>query len=141
VSKKRVLVLCGISGSGKTRRRTRDPLLRRLPFVDVRDIYKAYEDQGDEADWETVVDDAIIEVQKLLETHDRVVLEGYFLKRSSSRRMIRANFERDDSQVDFIDLEAPLAVCIKRIEDQVIAEEISVADAHARIEMAKRCSK
>jgi len=141
VKKKRVIVLCGVSGVGKTWKRTNDWELRGLPFVDVKDIYRQYEVEDQIPNWESVTDDAIDEVKALLAENQQVVLEGYFLRGSGSRRMVFANLQRDESQVDFIDLEAPLPLCIGRIEAQRASKEITENDAQNRIDMARRCFK
>ena len=139
MGKKRVIVLCGVSGSGKTWTRTHDLRFKDLPYVDVAEIYRGYYDGDVIADWETVVDDAIDQVKDLLEAHQRVVLEGYFLPNTGSRRAVYSSLQRDESQVDFLDLNVPLDLCIERIEMQWVRGEIEEEDAMKRIEMAKRC--
>ena len=76
---KKVIVLAGVSGTGKTHARLNDPELRDLPFVDIADLYEEYPEFG----WYEVLYALLKRIRGLLEEHDVIVVEGYFLDRST----------------------------------------------------------
>jgi predicted kinase len=134
VTDKRVLVLCGVSGTGKTHYRKK--VLPEYPYVDIADVYKEipFIQRGTPAVvhlWDRV--------RKLLQENELVVVEGYFLKGSESRTTIMYYAYRDGVRVKFMNFWAPKDVCEERIRGQILRDEVSKVEGEERIEMMKRC--
>jgi hypothetical protein len=132
---KRVIVLWGVSGTGKTHTRLNDPELRDLPCVDIADVYKEFP----EADWLMAYGIMERRVAKLLQAHDAIVAEGYFLPGSTTRRYLGWALKVAGAEPEYRECWAPLEVCAQRIADQWERGEISAADCKRRIELLGSC--
>jgi len=132
---KRAIVLCGTSGSGKTHARTTDPELRDLPCVDIADAYRR--DPG--CDWLDAAFYVLKQVRRLLRRHDVVVVEGYFLPGTTTRKMLVDDLKVTGAQAEFRWFWAPIEVCEQRISDQWERGEISAAECRRRIELLRDC--
>ena len=132
---KRAIVLCGVSGTGKTHARLNAPELKDLPHVDVADYYR--ECPG--LDWVSATAAVCRRARELLEEHGVVVIEGYYLPGSPSRMMLQADMTVAGAKVEFHEFWAPMETCIERIRRQWERGEISAADCQVRIEMLGRC--
>lgn len=109
--KKKVIVLCGVSGSGKTWARTHHEALKDLPAVDVADAYR----DNPEATYLEATASVVKQVKNLLLRYDTVVVEGYYLPNSLTRNMVK-NGLREVACVEFRLLYAPIEVCRQRVE-------------------------
>jgi predicted kinase len=131
----RVIVLSGVSGVGKTHLRTTDAELSQYPHVDIADVYRAWP----EADWWMATQELCRRVRKLLrQKSSTVVVEGYFVAGSSSRRMLTEDAKVGGYTLEFRDLEAPLETCLERIEGQYERGEIGKAEYALRTRMLSR---
>lgn len=133
---KELIILSGVSGTGKTRYRTRHPDLKDLPFVDMADIYR------DNPAIPKGVSGTVVlwhRVRGKLKEHDTVVAEGYFLKGSVSRDALLTLAKGDGIKVRIISFWAPMDECEKRLRLQQMRGEISEGEADLRIDMMKRC--
>lgn len=126
MANKKIIVLCGVSGAGKTYARENLPELACLLFVDIADMYRYL---GTE-DWRVATEGLIDKATELLETHDTIVVEGYFLPGSVSKRMLSRDIHRD-IVLDFRLMVEPLNLCKARIKD-------SCVDVDLRIEILDR---
>ena len=115
---KKLICLSGISGVGKTYRRTTDPKLKDLPYVDIADIY--CDNPGIDAGQAFVM--MYNEAMMLLEEHDTVVLEAWFRSGSRQRQFIE-HYAPDNYEVQYIELDAPVEVCVQRIVEQYETEK------------------
>lgn len=132
--RKKVTVLCGVSGSGKTHRRTTDPDLQRLPYVDIADVYKDFP----EFDWSVATSVACRRVCVLLQQNDHVVLEGYYLPNTPSRAIVINSMRVAGIDAEFILLTVTAAAAQQRILDQYNRGECTWIDADTRIKMMLR---
>ena len=110
MSNKRVIVLCGVSGVGKTHARLHDPELASLPFVDIADVYR-------DLDWAESYQVTLAlatKTRKLLREHDCVVVEGYFIPGSLTRNMLDHNFGLDTT-LEYRLMVEPIEVCRERV--------------------------
>ena len=110
MSNKRVIVLCGVSGVGKTHARLHDPELASLPFVDIADVYR-------DLDWaESYGATAALATKtcRLLRDHGCVVVEGYFLPGSLTRNLLGHNFG-PGTMLEFRLMVEPIEVCRERV--------------------------
>jgi len=82
VAVRKVIVLAGVSGVGKTHARLTDPALKDLPCVDIADVYCEYP----EFDWMEAFFALARRVRTCLEQCDTVIVEGYFLPGSTTRQ-------------------------------------------------------
>lgn len=131
---KRITVLSGVSGTGKTYHRTHE--LAHLPFVDIADVYREnpFIERGAMATcalWDRA--------EKLLEENDEIVIEGYFLKGSESRRWLVSLAHRSYVEVEIINFWAPLDTCEARIRGQVLRGDCSPYEGEMRISLLKKC--
>jgi len=119
---KKVIVLCGVGGSGKTHARKNHPELKDLPQFDIADVYR---DLGT-SDWFSATMGLAELAKNALKRSDVVVLEGYFLPETASRGVIQG--ELRDYELDFRLMVETLEVCRDRItrdgRDVVIRTEI-----------------
>lgn len=129
--RKKVTVLCGVSGAGKTHLRTTDPDLCRLPYVDIADVYKEYP----EFDSFVATSVACRRVCALLQQNDHVVLEGYFLPGTPSRKMVNDEMLVTGADAEFILLTVTAAVAQQRILDQYNRGECTWVEADLRIKL------
>lgn len=132
--KKKVTVLCGVSGSGKTYQRTIHPALKDLPFVDIADVYKEFP----EFDWFLATAAACKRVCVLLQQNDHVVLEGYFLPNTTSRKLVAAEMTVAGANAEFILLVVTPDVAQQRILAQYNRGECDWIDANYRINLMRR---
>lgn len=132
--KKKVTVLCGVSGSGKTYLRTTNPDLKRLPYVDIADVYAQYP----EFDWVTATCVACRRALALLQQNDHVVIEGYFLPGTPSRRQLEREMIVAGVSALYILLTVTTAAAQQRILDQFQRGEVTWADADTRIKILLR---
>ena len=112
------IVLCGVSGVGKSYRRTTDPDLKDLPFVDIADIYRDNPGMQPRQAFSMMLNEAFGLINDGKET---VVLEAYFKPKSYQREGLEYYCDSADIQIEYIELVAPVAECKKRIQAQ--AEE------------------
>jgi predicted kinase len=117
---KKLTVLSGISGAGKTHYRKKH--LAHFKFVDMADIYLKYDCQ-----WNEALGRAFDRLEELFEDNDQVVLEGYFLDQSISRQWLEYMSERCDWELEIIPFSASYEVCLERILQQA-EDEMATAD-------------
>ena len=135
----KVIVLCGPSGSGKTYTRTHDPALVDLPYLDIADIYReARERFGISLDWETALSKLLRDLRVLLRQTDVVVIEGYFLPRSKSRRVLEEDARVGGYSLEYRQHYASPETCARRIMAQYEAGECTWEEADTRIKMMLR---
>jgi predicted kinase len=132
---KKVIVLAGVSGTGKTHARTHDPELKDLPYVDIAEIYERWP----EFDWYEVLYTLLKRARQLLQEHEAIVIEGYFLRFSTSRRILVNDMKVAGAKVEFREFWAPFQVCALRITQQWERGEITAPEYRRRIELLKRC--
>jgi predicted kinase len=110
---KKIICLCGISGIGKTHKRTHDKNLKDLPFVDVADIRA-------ENIWfsHTLVFDILLQrLALILKNADIAVVEAAFLRDSIQRIRMKAFAYDHQAEVIFVELKLPRKnVLLQRIE-------------------------
>jgi len=134
---KRVIILSGVSGTGKTHARTHLPELKDLPFVDIADIYAEWP----EFDWFSATVCLCKRVRKLLEEHDTVVVEGYFLAASISLRMLENDLHVIGAKADIRVFWEPLGVCEQRLIRQWERGEQDAVQTRKRMDLLHRCWK
>jgi len=112
----RFIVLAGLSGVGKTYRRTTDPALKDLPYVDIADIYRDNPGGIPPRDaFSMLINEAFGYINDGAEA---VVLEAYFKPGSFQRKSLEYYAEGSSVQVEYIDLTASVALCKERILSQ-----------------------
>ena len=126
MANKRVIVLCGVSGVGKTWARTHISELMDLPYVDIADVYRDMPYAGARVATEALIN----KVLKLLKEHDSVVVEGYFLPDTPSRSLLITRLDRF-AQALFRLMVEPIEVC----REQVISSQ---EDADLRLEILNK---
>jgi predicted kinase len=109
------IALCGVSGVGKTHRRTTDPALKNLPFVDIADIYRDNPGIQPRQAFSMLINKAFTMVRDGAET---VVLEAYFKPGSFQRESLEYFCEADGVQIEYIELTASIEECKQRIQSQ-----------------------
>lgn len=145
---KKIIALSGISGVGKTYRRTHDPKLVDLPYLDIADIYA----QTPGISMPQALLDLVQTAGKLLEEHDTIILEAYFKPRSGQRRGLEWYFSDCGIEIEYIELEAPISVCRERILAQAderddeqwhryIEARLRLLDLEERLPMSKISTK
>ena len=118
---KRAIVLCGVSGTGKTHARLNDPALKNLPYADVADFYREFP----ELDWASATAAVCRKARELLEEHDTIVIEGYYLPGSTTRNWLLNDMQVAGAVVEIREFWAPLETCIERISAQWERGEMS----------------
>ena len=68
MARKRVIVLSGVSGTGKTHARTTDPELQVLPHLDIADIYREFPGM----DWYMALHALLKQMRALLKEHEAI---------------------------------------------------------------------
>ena len=128
---KRVTVLCGVSGSGKTHQRTHMPGWKNLLYVDIADVYKEF------PEFDSFVATVVVckRALALLQQTDHVVVEGYFLPDTPSRRQLEREMTVAGVSAKFILLTVTTAAAQQRILDQYMRGETTWADADLRIRL------
>lgn len=127
---KKVILLTGVSGSGKTYTRIHDERLASLPYLDIADIYAQLDVR-----WDQALKELISRIHDTLELSDQVVVEGYFLKGSPSRRILEQELARRNIVLELIELAADYRTSFERIRSDVekdVAEGMSREHAEAR---------
>jgi predicted kinase len=109
---KKIIVLCGVSGVGKTYARENLSELRDLPCVDVADVY--LDDPA--ITWVEATAGVISRTKKLLRHHNTVVVEGYYLPGTITRDMLSEGLGRY-AGIEWRLMVEPISLCRKRIED------------------------
>jgi len=132
---KKVIILAGVSGTGKTHARLNDPELKDLPYVDIAEIYERWP----EFDWYEALHALLKHARFLLQKYDTILIEGYFLPHSRSRSILIDDMRVAGTKVVFREFWSPFEVCQERILSQWERGEISAAVCKTRIEMLKRC--
>jgi predicted kinase len=132
---KKVIVLTGVSGVGKTHTRLNDPELKDLPCVDIADIYQEHP----EFDWSDALYTLLQRTRLLLQKHKIIVVEGYFLPNSPSSRQLVNDMKVAGARVEFREFWEPFEVCQGRIARQFERGEISAIQCRGRIEMLRMC--
>jgi hypothetical protein len=132
---KKVIVLAGVSGTGKTRARLNDPELKGLPYLDIAEIYERWPEFG----WYEALYTLLKRIRGLLKEHDVVVIEGYFLPETVSRTILTNDLKVAGAKVEFREFWEPFQVCALRITQQWERGEITVPEYRRRIELLKRC--
>ena len=132
---KRAIILSGVSGTGKTYARLNAPELKDLPHLDIADVYREFE----EFDWYEAFWALAKRVREALEAHDTVVIEGYFLPGSTTRRWLLADLQVAGAKADIRYFWAPFEVCQERIRAQWERGEIGDQECRRRIELLKEC--
>jgi hypothetical protein len=109
---KKIIALSGVSGVGKTYRRTTDPALKDLPFVDIANVYAEFPD-GTPAQ---VFAEACFRLHGLLAKHDTVVFEAALLPDGRQRPTLALCARGGDVRLEYIEIPAPpRAVLLERI--------------------------
>lgn len=124
---KKLIVLAGVSGVGKTYTRTHDPRLKDLPCVDMADVYRDHPLRV----WPETYYIFEARLDKTFIGHDTVVAEGYFLPGSTTRNWLANKMRRLGIEMEFIDLHAALSTCEERIA-------ASGENVEPRLQMLKR---
>ena len=111
---KKIIILAGLSGIGKTYTRTHEEGLRDLPYVDMADLYTAYPDK----DWAAIMEQFFHDLEAELEEHDTVVVEGYFLPGSASWNWLIGFAKHKQLNVDYRRLMATYETCVNRVKQR-----------------------
>jgi predicted kinase len=127
---KRLIVLSGLSGSGKTYARVNTPELKDIPYMDMAEIYLQNPDQS----WGAALNLAFSGLEKFFYDHDTLILEGYFLKGSASRQWVEWMCTRNGWEVEYHEFMATYKECRERILAQ---EQRSLAAAKSDDEREK----
>jgi len=134
---KKVIVLVGVSGVGKTHARLNDPELKTLPCLDIADIYEEFPEFG----WYEALYALLKRARLLLQKHDAIVIEGYFLRFSTSRRILVNDTKVAGAKVEFREFWAPFQICALRITQQWERGEITAPEYRRRIELLERTGR
>jgi predicted kinase len=134
---KKAIVPSGVSGTGKTYARLHDPALKDLPYVDIADIFREFP----EFDWHDALYALLKRIRLLLQKHDVVVVEGYFLPGTTSRNILIDDLKVAGAKVEIHEFWAPAEVCQERIAAQFERGEITPQVCRRRIELLKKCWK
>jgi predicted kinase len=112
----RIIALCGVSGVGKTYRRTTDLELIDLPYVDIADIYA----EGEDISHAWALQLMLEKIEAFLERGEQaIVVEATFRRRSAQREWLEYLAARYTCQVEYIELDAPLEQCVQRVKNQL----------------------
>lgn len=110
-----VIILAGVSGSGKTRTRLTE--YPECPYVDIAEVYKEIPWAG----WYEATVAVATKVRKLAGDKP-VIVEGYFLPGSASLKLLKQNIS--GMRADYRLLHAPKEVCMQRVIESGIDVEI-----------------
>jgi hypothetical protein len=127
--------LSGVSGTGKTYARLNDPKLKELPHLDIADVYREFPEFG----WFEALHALLKRARKAFGKHDTVVIEGYFLRGSTSRTILVNDLRVANVRWQIHEYWAPLEVCQNRIVAQWERGEITAPEYRRRIELLERC--
>jgi hypothetical protein len=114
--------------------RTTHPELKDLPYADIADVYREWP----EADWLMAIEELLRRIRALLETHEDIVIEGYFLPGTPSARILLSDLAVAGVQYDIITLHAEHYICRKRILNQ---NEVPFGEAKGRIALLEKTWK
>ncbi len=129
----RIIALCGISGVGKTYRRMTDPELKDKQYVDIADIY---EEERPDLSNRQIFALMLDRIENMIESGEEIIVaEAYFRRGSYQRQWLEFLAEKWGATVEYIELEAPLEVCIQRIKTQL--EEFKKLPGVAKGEVEK----
>lgn len=134
---KKVTIFCGISGAGKTYRRSKSPF-KNLPYIDMGQIRKR--PGAEDCNWYDFLLAAIDEAKRLLQSHNHIVIEGYFLPGTQSRELL-ADELKTLAELEFIFLNTPLNVCLQRLRFLYDSQQIVKADYLRKSNLAKEVHK
>ena len=134
---KKIILLSGVSGTGKTHARLTDSELKDLPHLDIADIYR----DCPVLDWYSALLALLRQIRDAFEHHDTIVVEGYFMPGTPSQRILLDDMRVMGAQVEIRYFWAPLELCQERIVRQWERGEISNRECGRRIELLKRCWK
>lgn len=132
---KKVGVITGVSGAGKTHLRQRAEELRGLPVVDISDVYR----ELPMVDYVRATLEVARRTRELLRSHAHVIIEGYFLPGSPSRLLLEDELGRMDVTVSISLVHAPMETCETRLRLQRTRGEVTEDDFQVRLGMLKRC--
>jgi hypothetical protein len=132
---KRAIVLSGVSGTGKTYARLNEPELKELLHLDIADAYREFPELG----WFEALHALLKRARKAFEKHDTVVIEGYFLRGSTSRTILVNDLRVANVRWQIREHWASFEVCQARIVAQFEWGKISAEEYRRRIELLKRC--
>jgi hypothetical protein len=129
---KRITVLCGVSGVGKTHYR-QDPEnhISHLPCVDIAEI----RNRVPFADWGQLTVIVAASVPKSAAGH--VVIEGYFLPDTPSRALLED--ELGGYEIENVFLHASQETCERRLLLAAYRGYITSSDAGGRIAVMRKC--
>ena len=133
---KKVIVLSGIPGCGKTWSRENSPELSALPFIDIADIYRIHEEKFpgyEPLDWCTATLKLLRLVREILPQKNVVVVEGCFLEGRPSRNLLKEDARVGGYALEFVDIVADPEVCRQRILSQYTDGEIDWPTANTRL--------
>ena len=149
--KKKAIVLCGVSGVGKTHYRE-DPEnhISHLPAMDIAEVYRAHRADFPDypLDWQSATEQLLKMVDLAFELMEgmsswsppyTVVIEGYFLPGTPSRRMLVRGLRIMGVEIEFKELWAPYDVCLERLQAQLDSGEGSAAEIRGRMDLLQKC--
>lgn len=110
---KKIYVMSGISGSGKTYTRTHDPNLKDLPALDIADVYREHMNLGPRDTFAIFLDRIIA----AMEEHDAIVVEAWFRPGSFQRKYLEYYAEYNGWEVFYFEHDTPVDVCKQRVLD------------------------
>lgn len=133
----KLIMLSGVSGSGKTWRRTHDPDLVDLPFVDVQDLYRAWPG----AFAAEVAFQLRDTVRKALQRSLTVVAEGYLLRHSLGRDLLAGLAHQVGAEFVIIECWRPKGDCLAGVEAKLMAGDITDEEHAIQMDMIERLWK
>lgn len=140
---KRVTVLSGLPGSGKTHRRLTDETLANVPFFDIAAIYAEHNAKFPEfpMEWWMATEELIRQYREFLRHNDRCLVEGCFMPGSPSRGMLVKDAKVGGYELEFIDIKADPEVCAQRIQEQYAEGEIDWPTANSRLRILRNMTR
>ena len=111
---KKIIVLSGAPGAGKTYARTNDPDLKRLPFIDIADVYKEFYPIEYPNAFATLIEKLIDNLQE----HDTIVIEASFNKGSFQRMWLELVAGYNGARVEYREFLEDAHICLERIKAQ-----------------------
>ena len=133
---RKVIVLWGPPGSGKTWLRTHDSVLKTLPVLDIADIYREHERRFPEfGPLEAYAAHCKLHrlIREILTQKSTIVVEGCFMEDSPSRKMLQDDARVGGYALEFVQCQADPEVCHQRIMAQYEAKEVDWATTDARL--------
>lgn len=136
-----VYVMSGLPGSGKTYTRTHDPKLRRLPFVDIEDVYRDYEERFPEfgaLDWHSALLKLLGIAHEILQQKKAVVIEGIFWPGSPSRKVLSTFARVHGWTLVYVECKADAGQCCQRVMDDFNAGRKDWSATNIRLRIIER---